>query len=176
MDEEEREILAHIGLAVLAAQTVETLLRLCMTVVFQKNSPLTLEGLEQQERGERKRTIGYFINELRKRADLDDNLASMLEAFLEHRNTLVHSFNEIPGGNLDTPAGRRIVEEFLDNFSNECDVMIKVFSGAVLAWQEQIGWTGTRRPDGQLFDEIEARYKPIVHHLFTKKGHAQKSV
>lgn len=53
------------------AQSAERVIKLCMTCVLQKSSPLTLESPEQQKKAEGNRTLGYFLAELRKRADLD---------------------------------------------------------------------------------------------------------
>ena len=66
---EHRDVLMAMGIAVLMLQTTEKVIRLCMTLVLQKRAPLTLEALQEQEETERNKTLGYFLAELRKRAD-----------------------------------------------------------------------------------------------------------
>src|SRR5581483_11635890 len=92
MTAQQKDTLAAIAVALLLAQTAERVIKLCMTFVLQKASPLTLELLEHQERAERRKTLGYFLSELRKRADLSPGFDVLLEDFLEKRNILVHEF------------------------------------------------------------------------------------
>ena len=70
----EKNLLASIGAALVMLQTTEKVIKLCMTLVLQKSNSLTLESLQHQERIERKKTLGYFLAELRKRADLAPEL------------------------------------------------------------------------------------------------------
>jgi hypothetical protein len=72
MDPERADVLMRIGAALLMMQSAERGLRFCLTFVFQKSSPLTLEMLQTQEEEERKKTMGYFLRELRQRVELDD--------------------------------------------------------------------------------------------------------
>lgn len=79
ISEDNQEVLIAMGVAVLLLQTAEHLIRVCMTFVIQKGSPLTLETLQSQEEDERNRTLGYFLAELRKRADHRGRLRRVTE-------------------------------------------------------------------------------------------------
>src|SRR6266478_866662 len=68
---EEKKLLEAIGLALLSIQAAEKMITFCLTFVIQKNSPLTLESLERQESEERKKTLGYFLGQLRERAGVN---------------------------------------------------------------------------------------------------------
>src|SRR5690348_2290643 len=87
--ERQQAALALIGGALLLVQTAESAIKACMTYALPKHSPLTLKALQQQQGDERKRTLGYFLHELRKRADINASFDVELGRFLEDRNTLV---------------------------------------------------------------------------------------
>jgi len=81
MNSDQQDLLARIGAAVVLARTAEQLIRLVMTFVLQKDSPLTVEKIERQSRDERRKTLGYFLAQLRRRADLDPEFDALLDAF-----------------------------------------------------------------------------------------------
>jgi hypothetical protein len=164
MVRQQKETLAAIAVALLLAQTAERLIRLCMTFVLQQSSPLTLELLERQEKAERKKTLGYFLSELRKRAELDPSFDTLLERFLERRNALVHHFDHC----LNTEIGLAGANAFLDEMITDTDKVLKVFLGLLQAWQDETG-IGPSAPNHALFSEVEAVYKPLVNELFFRK-------
>ena len=166
----QRDVLVAIGVALLMIQTTERVIKLCMTFVLQRSNPLTLETLERQKKEERKKTLGYFLSELRKRTDLDDKFDALLEQFLEKRNVLVHDFGERDEFSLNTPAGLAGANEFIRDLIQITEEVLKVFVGLVLAWQEQTG-IGPENVKGQsFFEEIEAAYKPLVNEVFFRKS------
>lgn len=166
----QRDVLVAIGVALLMIQTTERVIKLCMTFVLQRSNPLTLEALERQKKEERKKTLGYFLGELRKRADLDEKFDALLEEFLERRNVLVHDFGERDEFSLNTPAGLASANVFVHDLIRKAEEVLKVFVGLVQAWQEQTG-IGPGNPKGEaFFNEIEAAYKPLVNDLFFRKS------
>lgn len=169
MTPQQKDTLAAIAVALLLAQTAERVIKLCMTFVLQKSSPLTLELLEHQETAERRKTLGYFLGELRKRADLEPGFESLLEDFLERRNVLVHEFGGRDEYSLNTVEGLAGANAFLRDMIRITEEALKVFMGLVSAWQEQAGM-GIGTPKGEpFFDEIEAVYKPMVNEVFYRK-------
>lgn len=84
----ELETFARIGIALHHVQVVEGLLRFVMTFVIQKGDSVDILKVEEADR---KKTLGYFMAELRKRAGLHPGLDRELVEFLEKRNTLAHS-------------------------------------------------------------------------------------
>src|SRR5215813_6378468 len=101
------------GVAVMLLQTAEKLIRVCMTIVLQKQSPLTLEMLQQREEGERNKTLGYFLAELRKRADLHDGFDVLLKDFLKNRNDFIHDLSRVPGWGLGSPEQTAKAKQFV---------------------------------------------------------------
>lgn len=169
MTAQQKDTLATIAVALLLAQTAERVIKLCMTFVLQKASPLTFELLEHQERAERRKTLGYFLSELRKRADLSPGFDVLLEDFLEKRNILVHEFGGRDEYSLNSQEGLAGANAFLQDMIRKTEEVLKVFIGLVRAWQEQTG-IGPGATNGEpFFDEIEAVYKPLVNEVFYRK-------
>ena len=169
MNAEQKDVLMRMGAALVFVQSTEQLIRLCMTLVLQKDSPLTLEKLEKQTREERRKTLGYFLSELRKRTDLDENFDTLLEEFLEERNILVHRVDDIPGWSLQTTEGRKIAGAFVDSFTRKTVEIFKVFAGLLRSWQEQTNFDISVPGADELFAEIDADYKSLVDDIFFEK-------
>jgi hypothetical protein len=164
------DVYAKIGAALCLVQTAEEVIRTCITYVLPKTSPLTIEDLERQTNAERKKTLGYFLGELRKRADLDEDFDALLASFLENRNTLVHRIGEVPGWTLRTAEGRKIASIFAGRLLTETLEVIKIFAGLLSAWQEQTKIDMPFPRDNELGAEIEEKYKTLVDDVFFEKG------
>jgi hypothetical protein len=67
---EKREVLALLGATLMLVQTAEGVLKTCMTYALPKGGSLTLELLERQTAEEAKKTLGYFLDQLRRPADV----------------------------------------------------------------------------------------------------------
>jgi hypothetical protein len=139
LNEQQQTILTSMGATLILLQATEKIIDLCMTFVFQKASLLTLEGLERQQKEERKKTIGYFLAELRKRADLDDKFDQMLRDFLDHRNTFIHRLDDVQGWDIDTPDGRQVAAQFISKLASLNGRVLFTFCGFLRAWQKQTG-------------------------------------
>lgn len=166
---EHQEVLLAMGVAVLMLQATEKVIRLCMTLVLQKQSPLTLEALQEQEETERNKTLGYFLAELRKRADLDDGFDVLLKDFLKNRNDFIHDLSRVPDWELGSPGRTAKAKQFVHRLIQQSEAVLKVFFGLVSAWQEQVGIPESALPQHAWFDEIEAIYKPLVDQVFLAK-------
>lgn len=166
---QQKDTLAAIAVALLLAQTAERVIRLCMTFVLQKSSPLTLEALEQQRKAERRKTLGYFLGELRKRADVAPGFDALLEEFLEKRNVLVHEFGDRDEYSLNTPAGLAGANAFIRDMIRVTEEVLKVFVGLIRAWQEETGIGPDHVKGEAFFEEVEAAYKPLVNEVFFRK-------
>lgn len=168
LTESQKSLLIRIGTTLLLVQTVERMLRMTMTWVFQKRSPLTIEALEAQREAERKKTIGYFIAELKKRADVHPLLEANLSHFLTMRNQFVHNLSDIPGWDTHTEEGQKIALKFVNDLFHLSQALLKIFAALLRSWGEQIG-SGVPLPDNEFFADVEANYKPLVDALFTAK-------
>ena len=67
--EPQRDILFRMGLALLLIQSTEEIISTCLTYVLPAGGVLTWEMLQRS--GRKKRTLGQFLIELRKRVDID---------------------------------------------------------------------------------------------------------
>ena len=138
LHEHQEKILISMGITLLLLQTTEKAINFCMTFVFQKESPLTLEKLEKQEIEEQKKTLGYFLAELRKRADLDPKFDQMLRDFLDRRNIFIHQLSEVRGLDFSTPEGRQIAEQFIGKLAGLTQSVFYIFVGFIRAWQRKL--------------------------------------
>jgi hypothetical protein len=170
LSEQQQRILAWIGVALVLLQTTEKIINLCLTFVFQKGSPLTLEDLERQQKKERKKTIGYFLGELRKRVDLDAKFDQTLRDFLNYRNIFIHNLDYVPGWDFDTPNGRQAAWQFISELNSLTETVLLTFSGFVRAWEKQIGMNAPI-PSGSehVILWIDRVYTPLIHELVFKK-------
>jgi len=157
------------GVALLVVQSAERVIRLCMTVVLPKEAPLTLDSLQQQEESERRKTIGYFLLELRKRASIEEGFDQLLTDFLKNRNDFIHDLARVPTWGLRTPEQTVMALQFVHRFIRQADEVLKVFAGLVLAWQEQNGMSKPPLPDHDWFSEVYATYKPLSTRVVRRK-------
>jgi hypothetical protein len=165
----QKDMLAWMGMTTLLVQVTEKIIRLAMTFVIQNATPLTLEVIQAQEQAEQKKTIGYFLTELRKRVDLDDHFDEILCEFLRMRNTFAHNLDEIPGWTLNNAEGLAVAHTFLSEFIRVINIVQSVFIGLVRAWQEQIGVEDDAVSDHPIFAKIDAIYKPLAAQIFFEK-------
>jgi len=166
---EHQDVLVAMGVTVLLLQTTEKVIRLCMTLVLQKQAPFTLEALQEQEKAERTKTLGYFLAELRMRADIHDGFDALLEEFLQNRNDFIHDLSRVPGWGLDSPEQTAKAKRFIDQLIQQSEAVQKVFFGLISAWQEQVGMPKLALPNHEWFAEIEAVYKPLADKIFFAK-------
>ena len=164
----QNEILAGIGGTLIIVQMAEKILQFCMTYVLQREGGLSLESLRAQTAEEAKKTLGYFLSELRKRADLEPQFDEKLKDFLAMRNQFVHNLSAVDGLGFHTLEGISIAEAFIGKLSGLAQYVHNVFLGLARAWQEQIGLEDIFA-DNEFFAEIDARYKPLVDGLFSRK-------
>jgi hypothetical protein len=122
---------------------------------------------EAQKEAERKKTIGYFIAELKKRADVHPLLEANLSRFLTMRNQFVHSLADIPGWDTHTEEGQAVALKFVSELFHLSQALLKIFAAPVRSWGEQIG-SGVPTPDNDFFREVET-IMPMMNVLFTAK-------
>jgi len=157
------------GVAVLLLQTSEKVIRTCMTYVLQKKTPLTLESLHAQEKSERKKTLGYFLDQLRLRADIQVGFDALLEEFLTNRNYFVHDIWRVPGWGLESPEQTVKAKQFVSTLIEQSEAVTKIFLGLISAWQKQVGVPMNDLSDHEYFPEIDNIYRPLVSQLFMAK-------
>ena len=167
---EQHELLATMGAALLQVQMAEKVIRLCMTIVLPRQTPLTLDSLQQQEESEQSKTIGYFLAELRKRTNIDASFDQLLKDFLKNRNDFVHDLSRVPNWKLRTPEQAVVALQFILMFIRQTDEVVKIFVGIILSWQQQQGISGSPLPENEWFSEVELSYKPLAAFYIGSRG------
>ena len=163
------DLLVRIGGALLDVQLTEQVLRLVTTYVLQKSDPITAEQILAQVSAEQKKTLGYFVSELRKRADIDVHFDRTLSEFLRRRNILAHNLSDIPGWDLGSSHGIYRGRIFLNELIELNAEVLKVFTGLVRAWEAHTG-NKSELGDHPFFREVDERYVPLIGSLFFAKG------
>ena len=128
---------------------------------------------KQQEEAEKKKTIGYFLAELRKRVDVDDSLDELLVDFLNNRNSFVHDLSSFEAWDFHKNKSALQSKKLVFDFMKQTDKVMKIFAGLILSWQEQVQ-TQTDRlgpvlPNHEWFNEVDSVYKPLMDRLFFAK-------
>ena len=169
---EQREVLALLGATLRLVQMAECTLRACMTYALPKGGVITAETLEKQTAEEAKKTLGYFLGQLRRRVVVQPEFDIELSDFLDLRNRLVHHLDSVEGIGFATPEGRAVADAFIRTTATKSVHIIKVFTGLIRSWAEQVG-IQVEMPDEfsqNVFEEIDTIYKPMVEELFSDKS------
>ncbi|WP_139686260.1 hypothetical protein [Vibrio tasmaniensis] len=164
------DIFSLIGAALVYAQSLESLMKLCTTYVLQEEESINFEKLTRLQKREKKKTLGYFVGRIKDRADVHPNLLQLIESFLENRNMLVHNIDSIPNWDLSTNEGTEVAKQFVGNLISQTSILTQVFTALVSAWQQQIDLEVEHsEAEQQILNEIQLKYGSIVDELFTQK-------
>lgn len=165
----QQEALAAIGGALVIVQMAEKMIKFCMQYVLQKDGgDLTYENLKSQQAEEAKKTLGFFLSQLRLRAEIDSTFDDQLKEFLTQRNQLAHDLSGVPGLGFHEPEELKVAVEWAGKLSSLALHVHNVFMGLARAWQHEIGIRDDFA-DNEFFQEIDATFKPLVNQVFTKK-------
>lgn len=161
------DVFSFIGFAVCHAQTVEGMLRFCTTFVLQKkDGPLTIEKLKSIRSAERKKTLGYFLDQVKRRSSVHPKLAETLEIYLQHRNDLIHNHQNIPGWDLDTEEGIRVIQVFILDFLSRGNHILEIFTALTRSWEMQSGRKTSFPTADNYLEEIEKKYSHLIDDFF----------
>jgi hypothetical protein len=160
------DILIVVGTILLLLQTVERVLALVMSFVFQKPN-MTPQKLFEEDRKNSKRTAGQLLTELRKRVDVHPSFDKTLMLYLEGRNTFVHNLGDIPGWNLSSAEGRRVAMRFLMHLERRSTRVLFVFGALARLWAKEAEIKVDF--DHEFLRELEAKYGPLVDVIFSEK-------
>jgi hypothetical protein len=154
--------LARIGEAMLFVQNIESALRFVMTFVIQKGQGgLDLEKWEAQTSAEREKTIGYFLSQLRFRADVEPHIDARLSAFLNIRNHLVHRLHEVPGWGLEEDISIEASNDFLTEVFANCFFVYFWLNGIIRSWAKQNDFR-TQYDDDEVLKMIDEHFVPLA--------------
>lgn len=167
-DPEQKDALAAIGGALVIVQMTERMIKFCMGFVLPQDGSLTLEKLESFKADEARRTLGYFLAQLRQRVEIDAAFDDRLREFLTLRNQLAHNLSEVPGLGFNRPDEIALTVEWAGKLSGLALQVHNVSMGLARVWQEQIGMRDDFA-ENDFFQEIDAKFKPLVDQVFTAK-------
>lgn len=168
----EKSIHAYIGEILLFLQVTEKAIRITMTYAIQKDQSgpgMTYDQIVAQEKIERRKTLGYFLSQLRSRVSLDVKFDEELATFLELRNQFVHHLSSVPGWDLDTTEGLKVAHEHLTKVLRYSSYTLMVFSGIVRNWQRQTGVEPISPEFDSLKEFIDTHYTPHTDNLIGPK-------
>lgn len=168
----EKSIQTYIGEILLFLQVTEKAIRITMTYVIQKDqngSGMTYDQIVAQEKIERRKTLGYFLSQLRSRVSLDEKFDEDLATFLDLRNQFVHHLSSVEGWDLDTTKGLTVAHEHLTKVLRYTAYTLMVFSGIVRNWQKQTGVEPISPEFNSLKEFIDTNYTPHVDSLIKSK-------
>ena len=155
-----------LGRALIHAQSVESMMRFCTTYVLQKEGPLTLEKLHSLNQSERKKTLGYFLDQVRRRAKLDPDLSEKLNTYLDMRNDIVHDLSRVSCWGLSSGEGTSASCKYLWSFIERGFELLNIFAALVLEWGIQQGYTTTDKLPDLIRNDV-LRYSSSINSLFS---------
>ena len=161
ISQEQSDVLVSLGMSLIATQTTERMMSLCLTHILQLDGPLTLETLERAKT--RRRTLGQVIEKMRDKIDLDERFDAILSEFLESRNLLAHRLSDVPGWGLNDAEGIASAHKFLNRLFALNSKITGTFGGLARAWARENGWP--LFPDVHGSDEAEK----IVNFIFLER-------
>lgn len=165
----QQEALAAIGGSLIIVQMAERMIKFCLQYVLQESEEgLTYEKLKSQKAEEAKKTLGYFLCQLRQRVEVDTTFDDRLREFLKQRNQLAHDLSSVPGLGFNDTEGLKVTMEWAGKLSGLALHVHNVFMGLARAWQHQIGMADDFA-ENEFFREIDTTFKPLVNQVFTKK-------
>jgi hypothetical protein len=162
--EPQREIFFRMGFALWFMQTTEYLIKVCLTYALPESEAVTLEMLERGS--QRKRTLGQFLIELRRRVGIDSDFDIILAEFLDKRNTLIHRLDDIPGWSLHSEEGLKTARLFVDRVIRLNVSVLKVFMALLTVWQKEVD---VKTPFDHMFSSNAEICRQIVNSTFFEK-------
>ena len=165
---ETREVFALFGATLLLVQTAERVMRTCLKYALPKGGVLTADLLERQTTEEAKKTLGWFIGQLRRRIVVLPEFDAELADFLDQRNQFVHHLDTLKGIDFETQNGRAVAGLFAQRLATKAVHVTKVFTGFLRSWAEQIGMEDGI-DESEYLAEIDSIYKPRLAEFFADR-------
>ena len=157
---EEIETITRVGVAFLLLHRLEKQICHCLVIVFPRRPLKTVDDLEQLTAAEQSKTLGQLVHALRQRTTVQPMLGSILKSFLEDRNRFIHHLSD-QIGDISTATGRKAICDFIDGFSNNIGVLMRIFAAFLLAYLQQLKLSdiyehSDSAADNQFIDEVKS--------------------
>lgn len=122
------EFMANVGLTLIELQKTEWVLRETMTHFVRALEGITWDQLTSLAERDRKKTLGYFANELKQCPHLTIRLGfdERLDKFVRNRNIFAHNLRGIPNLDLGTHAGLIAGIDFCRSLTEEARDIAKL--------------------------------------------------
>jgi hypothetical protein len=174
-EEDQKDLYAVVGVTLVQLQSIETMLRFCMGVVFKDKDDKTLADLTNPKT--RTQTLGQFIFRLRKKSDLDPQFDTVLGNFLDHRNEFVHHLTRDHRMRFDSQQGRDNLRVFIGLLATELDTVAKTLLGFIMRWADPEKYSDLSRvriqfPEGSYLGDAEQIFAPHTNKLVRPKPNA----
>jgi hypothetical protein len=147
----------QVGLAVLACQLTERMLRACIVWALPRDSKISLTSLTDLEGRTRRKTLGILVRVLRKEWQLPPGFAATLDKFLEHRNILVHELLDVAGPRATNSERIRVGTEYASRVRRKTEAIRETLSPFVERWAQRATEGGSPR-------ELWAEYESLSLH------------
>ena len=154
-------VLLRIGYVFLHLQATEKVIKVAVQVVMPRDQNFLLSLLERLDETGRKKPLGHFLDLVRKRAKLNDDVDSLLERFLANRNKFVHNLEEVEGWALESDSGRQAANEFLSQLFRDSFEVRTLFQGLLYSWKVQCELPTTPGEDA-LLEKMSKYESPIL--------------
>jgi hypothetical protein len=102
LTQSQQDILREIGLTLFTVQGIEHILKFLLDFIFPDNPNASLRDLLDGSNEKKKKTLGGFVHELRKRVHVEREFEAMLLKFLTFRNRFIHTLFHEKGFGLGT--------------------------------------------------------------------------
>jgi len=168
----QEDVLKTLGLAVIAGQGVEHVLRACLTFPLHGEPLQTVEQVQLLLERHSKSTLGRLLKALRERVDLHPTFDEKLDRFLQHRNIIAHRLHDVPGGlDLHSDEGRGRLKAFLLQYIEDGSALSMVFAGVLQGWasQEGIAIPNEHHLSQRMQDHLDANVIPNLEALIKAK-------
>lgn len=164
---DETGIHTRVGAVLMSIQNVEKSLRFLLTFVIQKGVTLNLASLEAQTEAERKKTIGWFLSQLRGRVDIHPAVNERFSAFLTLRNQFAHDLSSVPGWSTESAEGLKSANDFLTEVHAHTIWIYFWLSGITRSWAVQNDME-TDIDDDPVIHFIDQTFRPIAEQTVQK--------
>lgn len=151
----------EVGKTVELIQLEDRMFKSILTLVFPGKEFSDLELFQKNEKHLDKATLGKLVKTLKSRVSLNGRFESILDNYLNDRNSLIHNWDEIPNWENEQSA-----IEFIVGVQKQAAYLCYTFLGFMRAWMEQVDFSSVDEgfPELQsLFSEIDANWKPMIN-------------
>jgi len=168
MEDESLELAATVGRALICIQMVELLLGSLLRTAFRAAETVpTVQELEREQETVRRATLGCLIKRLRQKVELDPELETYLNKFVEDRNRFVHHLvEEASKSASDEDHSRDFSKQMLEDSIR----LMELFFAKCLSWYQALQPNEPMDEETKRYVEQAGNWKKPLHQLFRVRG------